>query len=606
METKTNLSMKSNLSISLTETMDTYGMTAGRSYLTLSMEMRIPRSISQNIHQHSTSQCKRIRVTRMKRLRDAVTGSNQRKWIFKPSDNRQHWQSTPPELGQVKGKVVVPKQMMQPNNDHDTGSKKTCQNPNSLGPQRLPNLEPTRTLLTTSHPCRSGEKRWMEPQFLRKSLSNTPEATRPVQDPRNRNKDPTPRIRQKQSPIQRLTSQKSWTDQGRKEERRKANGKLRQILDAKALNKEIADFRFKMLDLNVVKQTIKLGDCCTSLDRSSAFHYLMVQTESQPYLAFEFQNNRFTYRTVPFVTKYSPIHDKHRKEQEITETYSNLPRMGMKSYQCNSQNKTEEAFTSPTRFVRHEKMDKDWNINNSDANSQSNCETKLSKTTILRCFTLPEHDRPKENISFKIEKLEFNEDNEQDSNSRYELVDSKAQSEHFNIIDINITINENDNRCNTQLMGFQTKEGIRDDCNASWNLEKQISEVNKQQQSNQSYNLRLSKFRKSLKKFANSISSDQNRQQRSSFRHQEMENNVNIGKRNKINTRTNRKTRNIDPDYSPPRSQKRNCRRTKRTIKSRRLQINGEDFSTDMSSDGYEQNNRFILTTLQQSIVKIN
>ncbi|KAA6366743.1 MAG: hypothetical protein EZS28_037732, partial [Streblomastix strix] len=31
--------------------------------------------------------------------------------------------TTPPELGQVKGKVVVPKQRMQPTNDHDTRSK---------------------------------------------------------------------------------------------------------------------------------------------------------------------------------------------------------------------------------------------------------------------------------------------------------------------------------------------------------------------------------------------------------------------------------------------------------------------------------------------------
>ncbi|KAA6368255.1 MAG: hypothetical protein EZS28_036219 [Streblomastix strix] len=51
-----------------------------------------------------------------------------------------------------------------------------------------------------------------------------------------------------------------------------------------------------MHDSNEVKQTIRLGDWGPSLDLSSAFHHLIVQKESQPYLAFEFQNN-----TSPFI-----------------------------------------------------------------------------------------------------------------------------------------------------------------------------------------------------------------------------------------------------------------------------------------------------------------
>ncbi|KAA6386052.1 MAG: hypothetical protein EZS28_018418, partial [Streblomastix strix] len=89
---------------------------------------------------------------------------------------------------------------------------------------------------------------------------------------------------------------------------KKANGKWRKILDAKALNKENADFHFKILDSNELQQTIRLGDWGTSLDLSSAFHHLIVQIESQPYLAFEFQNNYYTYSAIPFGTKCSPIH----------------------------------------------------------------------------------------------------------------------------------------------------------------------------------------------------------------------------------------------------------------------------------------------------------
>ncbi|KAA6372115.1 MAG: putative reverse transcriptase [Streblomastix strix] len=89
---------------------------------------------------------------------------------------------------------------------------------------------------------------------------------------------------------------------------KKANGKWRKILDAKALNKQKADFHFKMHDSIEVKQTIRLGNWITSLGLSSAFHHLIVQTESQPYLAFEFQNNHYTYKAMPFGTKHSPIY----------------------------------------------------------------------------------------------------------------------------------------------------------------------------------------------------------------------------------------------------------------------------------------------------------
>ncbi|KAA6377653.1 MAG: putative Transposon Tf2-9 polyprotein [Streblomastix strix] len=75
----------------------------------------------------------------------------------------------------------------------------------------------------------------------------------------------------------------------------------------KTLNKQIADFHFKMHDSIQVKQTIRLGDWGTPIGVSSAFLHLIVQIESQPYLAFEFQNNYYTYRAMPFGTKHSPI-----------------------------------------------------------------------------------------------------------------------------------------------------------------------------------------------------------------------------------------------------------------------------------------------------------
>ncbi|KAA6353941.1 MAG: hypothetical protein EZS28_050532, partial [Streblomastix strix] len=89
---------------------------------------------------------------------------------------------------------------------------------------------------------------------------------------------------------------------------KETNEKWRKILDAKALNKQIADFHFKMYDSNEVKQTIRLGDQGTSLDFSSALLHLIVQTESQPCLAFEFWNNHCIYSAMPFGIEHSPIY----------------------------------------------------------------------------------------------------------------------------------------------------------------------------------------------------------------------------------------------------------------------------------------------------------
>ncbi|KAA6382348.1 MAG: hypothetical protein EZS28_022128, partial [Streblomastix strix] len=121
------------------------------------------------------------------------------------------------------------------------------------------------------------------------------------------------------------------------------------------------------------------------------------------------------------------IHNEHGKERDKTESNSDISRMGMESSKRNSQNETEEAFTSPTRFIQYEKMDKDRNRDNSKTNSKINKKAKLPKTIILRSFTLPEFNGPSENLSCKTERMEYNDDNEQDCNSRYKLVDSETQ-----------------------------------------------------------------------------------------------------------------------------------------------------------------------------------
>ncbi|KAA6354038.1 MAG: hypothetical protein EZS28_050435 [Streblomastix strix] len=98
--------------------------------------------------------------------------------------------------------------------------KQVYQSPYPKGPFGDQKLEPKPTILTTLHPSRSGEKRQMQTQLLKSCIQNVYKATKSEQDPRKRNKDPTPRTSQRQCLTPRLTSRNSWTDQGRKEERR--------------------------------------------------------------------------------------------------------------------------------------------------------------------------------------------------------------------------------------------------------------------------------------------------------------------------------------------------------------------------------------------------
>ncbi|KAA6374798.1 MAG: hypothetical protein EZS28_029674, partial [Streblomastix strix] len=407
-------------------------------------------------------------------------------------------------------------------------AEQACKNPYPISPKGVPKLEPISTLLTTSHPSRSGEKRQMQLQLLQTSPQSTPKATKPVQDPRNRNKDSTQTTKQKQSPIPRLTSRISWTEDEREEERRegrdlencetdkenreildgngdfiqqrfnlqrkdnqrinklqrwlwimkfrgtkeeaqeykiiieeqlkenilipigkgqikwynptfmikKANGKLRKILNVKASNEQVADFHFKMHDLNEVKQTIRLGDSGTSLDHSSAVRRLIVQKESQPYLAIEFQNYYYTYRVMLFGTKHSPIYFATAMELIIREIrmkteiriinsvddilllLQNKKYLKNKTYQVIDTLKyfgftmnTEKSETEPNQTViflgcewnlanatvtTKSKMDKDRNRDSSKINSEANMKTKLPKTVILRSFTLREHNGPSE------------------------------------------------------------------------------------------------------------------------------------------------------------------------------------------------------------------
>ncbi|KAA6354671.1 MAG: hypothetical protein EZS28_049802 [Streblomastix strix] len=95
-------------------------------------------------------------------------------------------------------------------------------------------------------------------------------------------------------------------------------------------------------------------------------------------------------------------------------------------------------------------MVKNRNRDQSKTNSQIIMKTKQSKTIILRSFNLPEHDGSSESISCKTERMEYNDDNEQNGNRRYKLMDNETQGEHSSTINTDTASIDNVNRCSTK------------------------------------------------------------------------------------------------------------------------------------------------------------
>ncbi|KAA6364154.1 MAG: hypothetical protein EZS28_040319 [Streblomastix strix] len=101
-------------------------------------------------------------------------------------------------------------------------AKHACESPSPISLQVFLNLEQISILLNTSYLSWIGEKRQMQPKLLKISQQNTLKARRPVHDLRNRNKDPTQRIRQRQCPTPKLIGRNNWTDQREKGEKRES------------------------------------------------------------------------------------------------------------------------------------------------------------------------------------------------------------------------------------------------------------------------------------------------------------------------------------------------------------------------------------------------
>jgi hypothetical protein len=86
------------------------------------------------------------------------------------------------------------------------------------------------------------------------------------------------------------------------------DGKLRKILDCRAINSITRLIKFKMDGAEHIKQILERGDFATTLDLQDAFHHIRVSEQLLPYFGFKFLNKTYTYRGLPFGYRNSPYH----------------------------------------------------------------------------------------------------------------------------------------------------------------------------------------------------------------------------------------------------------------------------------------------------------
>ncbi|KAA6341701.1 MAG: hypothetical protein EZS28_052438, partial [Streblomastix strix] len=180
-ETMINQNTHSNPSISQTETMDSERMTAGRNGLGGNgCGTQLQAATNENGHENHQAIDNTGNEDNNEQVNDSRTGGQQNNQ--RSNNETQHEQdngknkpkeigspytthseqelrnpnislpkgqppliTTPPELGQVKGKVVVPNQRIQPTNDHDTRSKtgqlKSVSNKSLGSPEAIANSD---------------------------------------------------------------------------------------------------------------------------------------------------------------------------------------------------------------------------------------------------------------------------------------------------------------------------------------------------------------------------------------------------------------------------------------------------------------------------------
>ena len=87
---------------------------------------------------------------------------------------------------------------------------------------------------------------------------------------------------------------------------KKKGGGLRPILDLRALNKYLKQFRFRMLTAATLVRSLRQGDWFTSIDLKDAYFHVPIYPPHRKFLRFGFEGKVYEYMVLPFGMSLSP------------------------------------------------------------------------------------------------------------------------------------------------------------------------------------------------------------------------------------------------------------------------------------------------------------
>ena len=87
----------------------------------------------------------------------------------------------------------------------------------------------------------------------------------------------------------------------------KKDGGLRPVLNLKPLNQHLPVQHFKMETMKTITQLLQPGDYLTSIDLKDAFHHIAIHPASRHLLRFQWRNQLYQYRVLPFGLSLSPL-----------------------------------------------------------------------------------------------------------------------------------------------------------------------------------------------------------------------------------------------------------------------------------------------------------
>lgn len=143
----------------------------------------------------------------------------------------------------------------------------------------------------------------------------------------------------------------------------KKNGKLRMIVDLRAVNKWVNTPPFSMEDIRKLKPLLKEGDWMTKIDLKDGFHHISIHPQFQRYLGMAWKGKIYQWTRLPFGLSASPyIFTKLLRE---TVTICRLKGVRINAYMDDLliMGSSKEECLNSTQIVTSILESMGWNIN---------------------------------------------------------------------------------------------------------------------------------------------------------------------------------------------------------------------------------------------------